>query len=383
MSDPARPLPYGRQMVDEQDIAAVVDVLRSDWLTTGPVVGRFEQAFAEAVGARHAVAVANGTAALHCAYYALGLGPGDEVLVPALTFAATANAVAMRQATPVFTDVDPDRLLVDPASVEARLTPATRAIVAVDYAGQPCDYARLRDVATRAGVPLVADACHALGARYQGRPAGSLADVSIFSFHPVKHITTGEGGMVVTDDEALAARARLFRQHGISSDHRARDAAGTTGYEMIDLGFNYRLSDINCALGLSQLRRLDAFLTARRALAAEYDRRLAGRRGITPLAVAPDVDHAYHLYVVALDVPSAAARDQVASALRARGIRCAVHYPPVHLHPYYRRAFGGHEGLCPVAESQAARILSLPMFPGLEPADVARVVDALVEALPA
>ncbi|HDL77540.1 MAG TPA: aminotransferase class I/II-fold pyridoxal phosphate-dependent enzyme, partial [Lentisphaerae bacterium] len=281
------PIPYARQLIDEDDIRAVVDVLRSDWLTTGPKVEEFELAVAEFAGARFGVAFSSGTAALHGAMFALKVGPGDEVIVPSLTFAATANCVAFMGARPVFADVVEDTLLIDPADVERKITPRTRGIIAVDYAGHPCDYARLGDVARRHGLFLVADACHSLGARYRGRPVGSLADMTVFSFHPVKHITTGEGGMVVTDHEEWARRLRMFRNHGItrdpadfspltsdlrpptsdhrpptsdlrpqSSDHRPPSSVlrppssdSSWFYEMVELGFNYRLTDIQCALG--------------------------------------------------------------------------------------------------------------------------------------
>ena len=237
-------LPYGRQWLDEDDIAAVGEVLHSDWLTTGPKVGDFEQAFAGFVGAKEAVTVCNGTAALHAAMYAVGIGPGDEVIVPPMTFAATANCVVFQGGTPIFADVNSDTLLLDPAQVESRITPRTKAVIAVDYTGQPCDYDALRTIADRHGLTLVADACHALGASYKGRPVGSLADLSTFSFHPVKHITTGEGGMITTGDPELARRMRVFRNHGITTDHRQREKQGSWFYEMVDLGYNYRLTDV-------------------------------------------------------------------------------------------------------------------------------------------
>jgi perosamine synthetase len=248
-------MPYGRQVIDETDIEAVVQVLRSDWLTTGPRVEEFEQAVARCVDAPYAVAVSNGTAALHAAMYAIGVGPGDEVIVPAMTFAATANSVVYQGGTPVFADVEPQTLLLDPLQVAAKITPRTKAVVAVDYAGQPCDYTALRDIVEKHGVLLIADACHALGASCEGKPVGSLADLTVFSFHPVKHITTGEGGMVVTAHAELAARMRLFRNHGISSDHRQRHQLGTWYYEMTDLGYNYRLTDLQCATIADTWRR--------------------------------------------------------------------------------------------------------------------------------
>jgi perosamine synthetase len=372
-------LPYGRQSIDDDDVAAVVEVLRSDWLTTGPAVPAFEQALARTTGAKEAVAVSNGTAALHAAMHVLDVGPGDEVITPTLTFAASANCAVYQGARPVFADVDPATLLLDPASVARLLTPRTKAVVAVDYAGQPCDYEALRRVLAGRDVALVADAAHALGASDRGVPAGRLADVSTFSFHPVKHITTAEGGALVTDDPERARRARVFRNHGITTDHRQRERAGTWTYDMVTLGYNYRLSDLQCALGRSQLSKLPGWLARRRALARLYDERLREVPGVRPLVTRAGVEHAYHLYVVRLDDPTA--RDAVMTALRARGIGVNLHYRPVHLHPYYRERFATHEGQCPVAEDAWTRLISLPMFPGLMDDDVVRVVDSLRAAL--
>lgn len=380
-----KPLPYARQTIEDDDIESVCAALRSDWLTTGPAVERFERAAGDFVGAPHAVAVSSGTAALHTAMAALGVGPGDEVVVPAMTFVATANAALMVGATPVFADVDPHTLLVDPASVERAIGPRTRAIVGVDYAGQPCDWAALRRIANDHGLALVDDACHALGARSRdGQRVGSLADVTVFSFHPVKHVTTAEGGMVVTADAALAQRARMFRNHGISSDHRKRAELGTWRYEMEELGVNYRLNDLQCALGVTQLAKLPAWLERRRAVARAYDAALAHVGGVRPLAVEAGVEHAWHLYVVQLTgASSARTRAVVWAALRAAGIGANVHYLPVHLHAYYRRRFGTHAGMCPAAEAAYERILSLPMFSSMTDEDVARVVAVLAPALDA
>jgi UDP-4-amino-4,6-dideoxy-N-acetyl-beta-L-altrosamine transaminase len=376
LPEPEGFLPYGRQTIDDDDVAAVVAALRSDWLTTGPRVEEFEAAFATVTGAAHAVAVSSGTAALHASYHALGLGPGDEVIVPPLTFAATANAVLYAGATPVFADVDPATLLLDPDAVAAAIGPRTRAIAAVDYAGQPCDYAALRALAGEHGLALVADACHSLGGADAGRPVGTLADLSAFSLHPVKQVTTGEGGVVTTADPELAARLRRFRNHGIDSDHRARAAAGSWFYEQVELGFNYRITDVQCALGTSQLRKLGGWIERRRALAARYDELLAGVPGVEPLATRPGAEHAYHLYVVRLE----ADREAVFRQLRTAGIGANVHYVPVHLHPYHRRRLGTGPGLCPVAEAAYERILSLPLFPAMADEDVDRVVRELERA---
>jgi len=373
----SKPLPYARQSLNEEDVHAVVGVLRSDWLTTGPAVEEFEQAFAVTVGARHAVAVSNGTTALHLALCAAQIGPGDEVIVPVMTFVASANCVVFQGATPVFADVDPETLLLDPAEVDRRITRRTRAILGVDYAGQPCDYAALRTLASLHGVLLMDDAAHSLGARCQGHAVGLLADLNTFSFHPVKHITTGEGGMVTCTDPSLAAALRTFRNHGITRDHR-RTEPGSFSYEVTGLGYNYRLSDIQCALGTSQLRRLSQFLERRQAIAAAYDAALATMEAIAPLHVRSNVTHAYHLYVVQLDRSRlTAGRAEICRALQAEGIGVNVHYLPVHLHPFYRNRFGTGPGQYPVAEAAYERLLSLPLFPGMSDQDVSDVIVAV------
>jgi len=373
-----RTLPYSRQQIDDDDVAAVIAALRSDWLTTGPRVAEFEAAFAQATGAREAVALSSGTAALHATMAALDIGPGDEVIVPPLTFAASANCVVYQGGTPVFADVDPGTLLLDPAAVARKLGPRTRAVVAVDYAGQPCDYQALEDVVAGAGVSIVADACHALGASYRGRPAGTLAMLNAFSLHPVKPITTAEGGVVTTDDSVLAARMRQFRNHGIATDHRERERQGAWTYDMTELGFNYRLSDLQCALGTSQLHKLPGWLERRRVLAARYDALLPAVSGLTLVHRRPDVEHAYHLYVVQCEPERlTGGRDALIAGLRAEGIGATIHYPPVHLHGFYRARFGTAEGLCPVAEAAAGRVVTLPLFPAMDEADVDHVVERL------
>jgi perosamine synthetase len=377
---PVRPalLPYGRQWIDDADVEAVAATLRSDWLTTGPAVDAFEKAFAAATGAAHAVAVSNGTAALHAAMFALDIKPGDEVIVPPMTFAASSNAVLYQGGTPVFVDVDPSTLLIDPARAEERITERTRAIVAVDYAGQPCDYDALRALADRHGLAIVTDAAHALGGAYRGRSVGTLGEMSTFSLHPVKHVTSGEGGAITTNDAELAGRMRIFRSHGITSDHRQRESTGSWFYEMQSLGYNYRLTDIQCTLAQSQLRHLPDWVARRRQIAALYDAAFAELDWLSPLGHLPGAEHAYHLYVVQIDPARLRVdRGQVFAALRAEGIGANVHYIPVHLHPYYRERFGTGPGDFPVAEQAYERILSLPMFPRMTDDDVRDVVAAL------
>jgi len=371
-------LPYGTQWIDEDDIAAVVDVLRSDWLTTGPKVPEFEKVFAQKVGAAEAVAVSNGTAALHASMFALGIGKGDEVIVTPMTFAASANCVLYQGGTPVFADVEPDSLLLDPSAVEAAITPRTKAIVAVDFAGHPCEYDKLQDLASRHGLALVADACHALGGSYRGTAVGTLADLSVFSFHPVKHITSGEGGMITTNDADLASHMRRFRSHGISSDFRQRDKVGSWFYEMVDLGYNYRLTDIQCALGISQISKLHAFVERRQEIASTYDKAFALLEFVSPLSKADDVSHAYHLYILRFDTAALGKdRAKIYAELRAENIGVNVHYIPVHLHPYYRERLGTEPGLCPVAEAAYEEIISLPMFPKMADSDAQDVITAV------
>ena len=364
-------LPYGRQSIDDDDVNAVISVLRSDWLTTGPAVAAFEDAVCAYSGARHGVAVANGTAGLHVALMALGIGAGDEVIAPPITFVATTNAILYCGAKPVFADVDPDTLLIDPQAVKAAITPRTKAIIAVDYAGQPCDWDALRRIADQHNLTLVADACHALGAEYKGRKVGTLADISVFSFHPVKPITTGEGGMCMTNDPVLAEKMRHARGHGITSTASQREASGAWFYEMTSLGYNYRICDIQCALGVSQLKKLPLWVQKRNDLAALYDAAFAGT-DVRALTSSPDILHARHLYVVRVDD-----RDDVFKRLRSANIGANIHYIPVYLHPYYQ-ALGYRQGLCPVAESAYKTILTLPLWPGMDEMDIKRVVLELI-----
>ena len=377
-------LPYGHQWLDDDDIAAMVEVLRSDWLTTGPKVGEFEQTFADFVGAREAVAVSNGTAALHAAMYAVGIGPDEEVIVPPMTFASSANCIVFQGGTPVFADVDPDTLLLDPTQVETKITPCTKAVIAVDYTGQACDYDALRAIADHHSLILVADACHALGGSYKGRPVGSLADLSTFSFHPVKHITTGEGGMITTDDPDMARRMRVFRNHGITTDHRQREQQGSWFYEMVDLGYNYRLTDFQCALGMSQLFKLPGWVARRREIARRYDAAFAEMPAVGPLGVRDDVSHAYHLYMIRLDLDRLKVdRAKFFTALLAEGIGVNLHYIPVHLHPFYQERFSTGPGLCPVAEAVYERLITLPIFPRMSDDDVEDVIAAVRKVMEA
>jgi perosamine synthetase len=299
-----------------------------------------------------------------------------------MTFAATANCVVFQGAAPVFADIEPDTLLISPAQIEDRISSRTKAIIAVDYTGHPADYDVIRSIADKHEIALVADACHALGASYKGRTVGSLADLSVFSFHPVKHITTGEGGMITTDDGKLAKKMRIFRNHGISSELREREQQGAWFYEMVELGYNYRLSDIQCALGIGQLKKLPEFLKRRREIAARYSQNLCSISAVEPLRVREGAQSAYHLYVVRVDFSQCGMeRKDFFKGMQERGIRVNVHYIPVYLHPFYRRRFNTGPGLCPVAEQQYERIVSLPIYPAMQDTDIEKVISAVAEVL--
>jgi perosamine synthetase len=375
-------LPYGRQSIEEEDIQAVVNVLRSDWLTTGPKVEEFEQAFADRVGAKHAVTFSSGTAALHGAAFATGLKPGDEAITSPMTFAATANCVLYQGATPVFADVSPDTLNLDPDQVARRITSRTRALIPVDYAGHPADLDAIRELADKNGCLVIEDAAHSLGAEYKNRCVGSIADVTVFSFHPVKHLTTGEGGMVTTNRDDLAKTLKQFRNHGISSDARQRQSEGQWFYEMVLLGFNYRLTDIACALGLSQLKKLEENLSRRNEIAACYTAAFRNLAEITPPVVRDRANPAWHLYPVRLNLEKLTAnRAQIFRALRGENIGVNVHYISVHLHPYYRDRFGYRGGEYPIAEDAYERLITLPMFHGMMDQDVEDVIHAVQKVL--
>jgi len=379
-----RMLPYGRHEVDEADIRAVVEVLRGDWLTNGPAVPRFEEAFAEVVGARFAVAFSSGTAALHAAAHAAGIGAGDEVITSPLTFLASANCILYCGAIPVFADVDPGTLTLDPAAVASRLTSRTKAILPVHFAGLPCAMEAIHDTARPRALPVIEDAAHALGAEIGGRPIGSLSELTTFSFHPVKHITTGEGGMVTTGEAGLAERLRRFRNHGIDREVRERQAAtpGAWRQEMVGFGVNYRLTDLQSALGLSQLRRLEARLKRREAIAVRYHQAFAALPEVRLAPTRPETRHAWHIYPLRLNRDRLRRdRETIFQALRAENIGVSVHYQPVHLHPYYRERLGTGPGLCPAAEAAFEDLITLPLFPGMSDGDVADVIHAVEKVM--
>jgi UDP-4-amino-4,6-dideoxy-N-acetyl-beta-L-altrosamine transaminase len=364
-------IPYGRQSIDESDVRAVVETLRSDWLTQGPKVKEFEDALAAYGGAKHAVVFSNGTAALQAAYAAAGFAPGDEFVTSPLTFAATATAGLWQGAKPVFADVEPSTGNLCPKAAEAAITSKTKAIVPVDYAGRPANLAAFRDIAKRRNLVLIEDACHSLGADYGGRRIGSISDLTALSFHPVKPITTGEGGAVLTDDPAKRDAMVEFRTHGI---RRGEDWL----YDVESQGLNYRLTDLQCALGLSQLKRLDSFIAKRRDIARRYEQKL-GAWSDLELPGGPVEESAWHLYPIRLRGALATKRRDAFRALRAAGIGVQVHYIPVYRHPLYRRLKANDD--CPVAEDFYAREISLPIFPDLTIAQQDEVVATLRRVL--
>jgi len=367
-------LPYAHQTIEPDDLAAVNVALTADWITQGPLVARFERALAERVGVKHAIAVASGTAALHAACWAAGLGPGDEAITSPLTFAATANAVVYQGAQPVFADIDAATLNIAPDAVKRVTTARTRALLPVDFAGLPCEYDRLLPLAREHGWIVIADAAHSFGGASNGRPVGALADMTTLSFHPVKLITTGEGGAVLTDRDDLAERLRSMRHHGI----RYADPARPWRYEIPEPGHNYRLTDFQSALGLSQLGKLDRFWRRRDLLARRYRERLADSRFIELPALPGEQRHGWHLFVVMLRLERLAAdRDTLLEALRAENIGATVHYPLVYRHPFYRDRLGYVPGLCPNAERAEERPITLPLFPSMTDADQDDVLHAL------
>lgn len=370
-------LPYGRQSIQEEDIQAVVDVLRSDWLTTGPSVGAFESAVSAAAGGHPSVSCTSGTAALHIAYSAAGVGPGDQVITTPMTFVATASSASILGAEVVFADVDPHTALIDPDAAEALVTDRTRVIAAVDYAGQAADYERLQPIADRVGALTLDDAAHSFGGSCNGRPVGDLADITTLSFFPTKNLTTAEGGAAIFKDPALAQRAQEFHFIGLVRDPDRFDVVGEGPWhqEVHEFGLNYRLTDVACALGLSQLKRLEGFKVRRAEITARYNLAFADVSGLRTPAQRPGTDPAWHLYPLqVLD----GRRREVFEKMRARGIGVQVNYMPVYWHPVYAR-LGYERGMCPNAEAFYERELSLPLFPDLTDAQVDEVISAVLD----
>lgn len=375
-------LPIARPDIDDADVDEVVDTLRSGWLTYGPKTQRFETEFRQLAGAEHAVATNSCTAGLHIALLAAGIGPGDEVITTPLTFAATANVIVHTGATPVLADICYDDLNIDPEQIERRITSKTKAIMPVHYAGHTCRMDEIMEIARRHDLVVIEDAATAAGSLYKGRPVGSLGDMTVFSFYPIKNMTTGQGGIVTTDNPEYADKLGSLRNHGLDSNawKRYSSEASRPFYTLSEPGFNYGMFDLLAAVGLGQLRRLPEFNARRTELAACYTRLFTDVPQVEVPTVSPEVTSNWHLYVIRLRDTSLA-RDDLVTALKTRGIGTSVHYYPVHYHPYYRETFGFREGDYPVCESEFDRILSLPLFPQMTEHDVERVVEAVKATL--
>ncbi len=371
---------YGRQWIDEEDVKAVSEVLTSDFVTCGPKVAELERALAEYTGAGYAVAVSNGTAALHCACIAAGIGPGDEVITTPLTFAASANCALYCGAQPVFADVDPKTYNIDPASIESHITEKTKAVVAVDFTGQAAKIREIREICDKHGLIFIEDAAHSIGTKYEGKPAGSLADMTCFSFHPVKTITSGEGGAVTANDRELYKKLVLAHTHGITHEEEQMEEGPHEGpwyYEQISLGYNYRMTDFQAALLLSQLKKLDRFAERRKEIVRRYNEAFQMLPEIIVQEEIPESDTCRHLYIIRLDLERlACTRRQFYDAMAAENVQCQIHYVPVYWFPYYRH-LGYKKGLCPNAEEIYKGIVSIPLYPRMTGQDVEDVIRAV------
>lgn len=371
-------LPYGKQWIDEEDIEAVVEVLKGDYLTTGPYISKFEQAVAQYVGAKYAVAFSNGTAALHGACFAAGIGQGDEVITTPMTFAASANCVLYQGGIPVFADIDEKTYNIDPNKIEEKITNKTKAIIPVDFTGQPVELDRILEIARKHSLVVIEDAAHALGATYKGRKIGSISDMTMFSFHPVKHITSGEGGVITTNNEEYYEKLLQFRSHGITRDkEKLKEYHGPWYYEMQFLGYNYRMTDIQAALGTSQLKKIDQFIALRRKYVAMYNEVFKDVNEIITPFQHKDGDSSWHLYMIRLKLDKlTASRREIFEALQQQNIGVNVHYIPIHLQPYYQQ-LGYKKGMCPNAEKLYEEVITLPLFPAMSEEDVNDVIHAV------
>jgi UDP-4-amino-4,6-dideoxy-N-acetyl-beta-L-altrosamine transaminase len=377
-------LPYGHQWIDEEDIKAVIEVLRSDWITQGPKVAEFEKEFTKYVGARYAVAVNSGTAALHAACFAAQIEKGDEAITTPITFAASANCVLYQEGIPVFADIKEDTLNIDHEEIKKKITKKTKALIPVDFTGLPVDLEEIQEIARKYNLIIIEDASHALGATYKDSKIGSISDMTIFSFHPVKHITTGEGGMITTNNKEYYERLKLFRTHGITKDKdKLLKYDGPWYYEMQELGYNYRLTDFQCALGLSQLKKIDRILQRRREIVKKYDCEFKDVPEIKIPQINPvDSNPAWHIYMIQLNLERLkVGRREIFEALKAENIGVNVHYIPVHLQPYYQKRFGYHSGDFPKAENYYSGAITLPVFPKMTDRDVDDVIRAVKKIL--
>lgn len=375
-------LAYGKQKIDEDDINSVVKVLKGDYLTTGPIVSEFENSVAKYVGTKYAVAVSNGTAALHMACYAAGISEGDEVLVPAITFAASSNCVLYCGGKPVFIDIDPKSYNIDINKIKEKITSKTKAIIPVDFAGQSVDMDSILKIAEEYNLIVIEDAAHALGSEYKNEKVGSKAHMTEFSFHPVKPITTGEGGVVVTNSKELYEKMILFRSHGITRNSDLMiENQGPWYYEQIDLGYNYRLTDIQSALGLSQIKKLDDFILKRREIVNKYNEAFKDLKEIVTPFENEYSKSGHHIYVLLLNLDKLkCGRKEIFEALQAENIGVNVHYLPVYLHPYYKK-LGYKKGECPVAEDIYNRMITIPLFPSMSDKDIKDVIEAVKKVL--
>ncbi|WP_243388201.1 UDP-4-amino-4,6-dideoxy-N-acetyl-beta-L-altrosamine transaminase [Bacillus kexueae] len=371
-------LPYGRQWIDDEDINAVVEVLKGDYLTTGPYISKFEQEIAQYVGAKYAVAFSNGTAALHGACYAAGIEEGDEVITTPMTFAASANCVLYQGGVPVFADINEKTYNIDPNEIERKITNKTKAIIPVDFTGQPVHLERIMEIAQKHNLVVIEDAAHALAASYKGRKIGSISDMTMFSFHPVKHITSGEGGIITTNNKEFYEKLLQFRSHGITREKdQLMEYHGPWYYEMQFLGYNYRMTDIQAALGISQLKKLDKFVQLRRKYVQIYNGAFEEMDEINTPHQHHDGESSWHLYIIRLNLDKlTGSRKEIFEALQQQNIGVNVHYIPVHFQPYYRQ-LGYKKGICPIAEKLYEEIITLPLFPAMSEEDVYDVIQAV------
>ncbi|WP_339227477.1 UDP-4-amino-4,6-dideoxy-N-acetyl-beta-L-altrosamine transaminase [Oceanobacillus sp. FSL K6-2867] len=375
-------LSYGKQSIDDEDIKAVTNILKSDFITTGPAISQFEKEIAEFVGAKYAVAFSSGTAALHAACFAAGIKENNEVITTPMTFAASSNCILYVGGQPVFADIDPKTYNISPESIKSLITEKTKAIITVDFTGQPAEYDEIISLATKHGLIIIDDAAHALGAIYKDKPIGSIGDMTMFSFHPVKHITTGEGGVITTNNEDYFEKLQLFRSHGITRDSsKLKKYHGPWYYEMQELGYNYRMTDIQAALGSSQLKKLSNFLEKRREYAKKYTEAFSEIETLITPYQQDECNSSWHLYIIQLDTARLKTnRSEIFKALQTENIGVNVHYIPVYLHPFYQQ-IGYKKGLCPNAEKLYEEIITLPLFPAMSEQDLNDVIAGVKKVI--